>query len=456
MPPELLSLARPSTSRCCRRDPHYLPAAGGLRVAVAAARARSGGDPARSSSEFFSAADARPTRRWTPSSAALRDDLAPAWLAEPDIGRGDRRALHPPGAARARSSTWCRGSVADYLATASGSTSELLLAMYAVTDGLSGLHAGPDDPGTGHNFLVHNMCRLPGADGTWMIVRGGMGTVAARSPTTARRRPGRASSPGRSGRADHHRRRRVDRRRAHRRPSSRSRATVVARRLRPVPLRAWSALRAARRICARDWTAVRRPGTTMKVNLALARPAAVPAACREAPSPFGATMHLLPGEDAPDERGPRDVGATSRPAGCRTSRPSSGTCTPPSTPRCTTPRATTPRRCSCSRSRTSPRGSTWDAELTRYVAAPARHLRPLRARHHDLGGRHVPAAPARIEAALRHHAAGTSTTSTTRSPSTPACPTPPASGPLRRIGGLPPGGLVIGAAGHNAARRILM
>jgi hypothetical protein len=28
------------------------------------------------------------------------------------------------------------------------------------------------------NFLIHNMCRLPGADGTWMIVRGGMGKVA--------------------------------------------------------------------------------------------------------------------------------------------------------------------------------------------------------------------------------------------------------------------------------------
>jgi phytoene dehydrogenase-like protein len=29
------------------------------------------------------------------------------------------------------------------------------------------------------NFLVHNMCRLPGADGTFMIVRGGMGTVTS-------------------------------------------------------------------------------------------------------------------------------------------------------------------------------------------------------------------------------------------------------------------------------------
>ena len=58
--------------------------------------------------------------------------------------------------------------------------------MYAVTDGLSGLNAGPDDPGTGHNFLVHNMCRLPGADGTWMIAAGGMGTVSGTFAEAAR------------------------------------------------------------------------------------------------------------------------------------------------------------------------------------------------------------------------------------------------------------------------------
>jgi phytoene dehydrogenase-like protein len=28
------------------------------------------------------------------------------------------------------------------------------------------------------NFLVHNMCRLPGSGGTWMIVEGGMGSVS--------------------------------------------------------------------------------------------------------------------------------------------------------------------------------------------------------------------------------------------------------------------------------------
>src|SRR5207237_676355 len=45
------------------------------------------------------------------------------------------------------------------------------------TDGFSGLSASVGTPGTGMNFLVHNMCRLPGSDGTWMIARGGMGSV---------------------------------------------------------------------------------------------------------------------------------------------------------------------------------------------------------------------------------------------------------------------------------------
>jgi phytoene dehydrogenase-like protein len=73
----------------------------------------------------------------------------------------------------------CRGSALDYLRRF-GFRSDLVVAMYAVTDGLPGLSAGPDAPGSGHNLLVHNMCRLPGADGTWMVVRGGMGTVTRR------------------------------------------------------------------------------------------------------------------------------------------------------------------------------------------------------------------------------------------------------------------------------------
>ena len=37
------------------------------------------------------------------------------------------------------------------------------------------------------NFLVHNMCRLPGSDGTWMIVKGGMGTITKTLAEAARK-----------------------------------------------------------------------------------------------------------------------------------------------------------------------------------------------------------------------------------------------------------------------------
>lgn len=61
------------------------------------------------------------------------------------------------------------------------------MAMYAVTDGFSGLNAGWDNPGTGMNFLIHNMCRLPNSGGQWNIVRGGMGEVPRRIAEAARK-----------------------------------------------------------------------------------------------------------------------------------------------------------------------------------------------------------------------------------------------------------------------------
>src|SRR4029079_1298735 len=67
-----------------------------------------------------------------------------------------------------------------------GFKSELLVAMYAVTDAFSGLTASFGTGATGMNFLVHNMCRLPGSDGTFMIVEGGMGSIANESARIAR------------------------------------------------------------------------------------------------------------------------------------------------------------------------------------------------------------------------------------------------------------------------------
>src|ERR671916_94653 len=183
MPPELLRTLDVDIP-VLRRDPHYfLPTPGGAgspyllfgtdREATRAQMER-----------FFSPRDIAADETMAVEIAALRADLAPAWLAEPgSVEETADRHIRPQ-----LQSTFIdlvRGSVADYL-NRFGFKSELLVSMYAVTDGLSGLNAGPDDPGTGHNFLVHNMCRLPGSDGTWMIAKGGMGTVSRTFADAAR------------------------------------------------------------------------------------------------------------------------------------------------------------------------------------------------------------------------------------------------------------------------------
>ena len=71
----------------------------------------------------------------------------------------------------------CRNPIGEYLDRFEF-RSDLIKAMYAVTDAFSGSFSTWDTPGSGMNFLVHNMCRLPQADGTWMVVEGGMGTIA--------------------------------------------------------------------------------------------------------------------------------------------------------------------------------------------------------------------------------------------------------------------------------------
>src|SRR5207245_6154602 len=116
--------------------------------------------------------------------AQLREDVAPTWLQEPlTIEETAERFVRAP--LRRIFVDLCRKPVGHYL-DRFGFKSDLLKAMYAVTDGFSGLNGDWDTPGTGMNFLVHNMCRLPGADGTWMIVKGGMGTVTRTLAEAAR------------------------------------------------------------------------------------------------------------------------------------------------------------------------------------------------------------------------------------------------------------------------------
>ncbi|MBY8870963.1 NAD(P)/FAD-dependent oxidoreductase [Micromonospora sp. PLK6-60] len=289
MPPELLATLDVSIP-VLRRDPHYfLPTPGGLGSPYLLF----GSDHAatrRQLTEMFSPADVAADDALQAELAQLRADLAPAWLAGPlPVEETAERYVRP--ALRQVFVDLVRGSVADYLARFDF-RSELLVSMYAVTDGLSGLNAGPDDPGTGHNFLVHNMCRLPGSDGTWMIARGGMGTVsgtfadAARAagativtgtPVSAITLDGGAASgvvlaDGRQVAAN-----------------------VVLGACDPYRLMELLPGGALPAELGERMAAVRRPGTTLKLNLALTglpRFACLPA---DAPSPFGSTIHLLPG-----------------------------------------------------------------------------------------------------------------------------------------------------------------
>jgi len=285
MPPELeqlLDLRLPLV----RRDPHYfLPTTGDRYLLMGSDRDRT----RRQFQEFFTTADRDADDRLQAELDQLREDLAPAWLAPPlSVEATAERYIRPE--LRDTFVDLVRGSVADYLARF-GFASELIVAMYAVTDGLSGLHAGPDTPGSGHNFLVHNMCRLPGADGTWMIVRGGMGTVT-RTLTE------RATAAGARVVADA--------------PVARVEVTNGA--TTGVTLRDGRSLTSRVVVGACDpftlaelaalpqpltdrLDGIRRPGTTLKVNLALRdlpRFSCLPA---DAPSPFGSTIHLLAQEE---------------------------------------------------------------------------------------------------------------------------------------------------------------
>jgi phytoene dehydrogenase-like protein len=286
MPPELereLDLQLPLV----RRDPHYfLPTTSDRYLVMGSDRAAT----RRQFIEFFSEADADADDRLQAELSQLRDDLAPAWLVEPmSVEDTAERYIRP--AMRETFADLVRGDVATYLDRFEFA-SELIVAMYAVTDGISGLHAGPDTPGSGHNFLAHNMCRLPGSDGTWMIVRGGMGTVSVTIADRARSAGARiftdagveqitTSNGSVSGvtLAD----------------GQTISATTVVAGCDPFTLADIAPLPEALR---QHLGAIQRDGTTLKVNLALRELPRFTCLPPEAPSPFGSTIHLL-NQDSP-------------------------------------------------------------------------------------------------------------------------------------------------------------
>jgi phytoene dehydrogenase-like protein len=180
MPPELLRELEIELP-LLRRDPHYFLPTTDRRYLLLGSDARSVREQMLA---FFSEQDLRAHEALQDEIAKLREDIAPTWLSEPlTIEETADRFVRP--ALRDVFVDLCRKPVGRYL-DRFGFKSDLLKAMYAVTDGFSGLNGDWDTPGTGMNFLVHNMCRLPGADGTWMIVKGGMGTVTRTLADAAR------------------------------------------------------------------------------------------------------------------------------------------------------------------------------------------------------------------------------------------------------------------------------
>ena len=288
MPPELenlLGLRLPLV----RRDPHYfLPTTSDRYLVMGSDRAAT----RQQFVDFFSEADRDADDRLQAELDALREDMAPAWLQPPgSVEETAERFIRPE--LRDVFVELVRGDVASYL-DRFGFKTDLVTAMYAVTDGLSGLHAGPDTPGSGHNFLVHNMCRLPGADGTWMIVAGGMGTV---TQTIADR----ARAAGATIEVD----------------APVAQVLVSDNAVTGVALRDGRTIEATTVVAGCDpftladlaplpqaiterLDAVRRPGTTMKINLALRGLPQFSCLPADAPSPFGSTIHLLPQESPMD------------------------------------------------------------------------------------------------------------------------------------------------------------
>ena len=304
MPPELvakLGIDVPTV----RRDPHYfLPTTDGRSLLFGSDREAM----RRGFARFFSERDWRANEALQDEIAQIRDDVAPTWLEEPlSIEETAERYVRP--ALRRVFVDLCRKPIADYLARFDFQ-SDLLRAMYAVTDGFSGSTGTWRTPGTGMNFLVHNMCRLPGADGTFMLVRGGMGTVTARIGDAART----AGATIETGR-------RVER------------IVVEDGAARGVVLEDGRELHATTVVCNADPFRMRdlagrsafpddynrrvdgylRDGTTMKVNLALRGLPRFSCLSGEAQaSACGPTIHLLPDEGdvlASLERGFADVQA---------------------------------------------------------------------------------------------------------------------------------------------------
>lgn len=181
MPPELIAKLGVDIP-VLKRDPHYfLPTTGKGYLLF-------GSDKAQMREQFvsfFSEADWKANEAMQAEIAKLREDIAPTWMEAP-LSIHDTAEKYVRPALRTAFIELCKKPASTYISRF-GFKSDLVKAMYVVTDGFSGLYGGWDSPGTGMNFLIHNMCRLPDSDGTWMVVKGGMGTVSDRIAEQAKK-----------------------------------------------------------------------------------------------------------------------------------------------------------------------------------------------------------------------------------------------------------------------------
>jgi phytoene dehydrogenase-like protein len=181
MPPELMRILDVDIP-VMRRDPHYfLPTTDTRYLLFGSDREAM----KQQFIEFFSVEDWRANEAMNDEIGQIRDDVGRTWLEEP-LSIEETAAKYVRKPLQQVFIDLCRKPVGHYI-DRFAFKSDLVRAMYAVTDGFSGLYGSWDTPGTGMNFLIHNMCRLPGSDGTWMIVKGGMGTVTGRIADAARR-----------------------------------------------------------------------------------------------------------------------------------------------------------------------------------------------------------------------------------------------------------------------------
>lgn len=181
-PPELLDRLGVELP-IIRRDPHYfLPRREHGYLLFGSDR----DETRRQFVEFFSEQDWEADERLQHELDQLREDIGPTWLSAPtSIEETAERHVRP--ALRQTFVELCRNPVGQYLERF-GFQSDLIEAMYAVTDGFTGSASSWDEGASGMNFLIHNMCRMPQAEGVWSLVRGGMGTISEALAAAARER----------------------------------------------------------------------------------------------------------------------------------------------------------------------------------------------------------------------------------------------------------------------------